>query len=134
MWSGPTILSAVVIIFQLKYHNAEHFAKMLDLSWMLVVSFGFFLVSLHLLIQKRYFGWSFISLVLQYAFAFYAYGFSHYPYLLYPYLTIYDSFTNKTMAIALVIAFIVGLFLLIPSLYLLMKLFLFNKKYVKGQM
>lgn len=134
VWSGPTILSALVIIYQLKHHNVEHYEKMLDLSWMFVVSFVFFLLSLYSLIKKRYFGWSFISLVLQYAFAFYAYGISHYPYLLYPYLTIYDSFTNRTMAVALVIAFIAGLFLLVPSLFLLLKLFLFNKKYVKGQL
>ncbi|MCL6585783.1 MAG: cytochrome d ubiquinol oxidase subunit II [Anoxybacillus sp.] len=133
VWSGPTILSALVIIYQLNHHNVEHYTKMMDVSWMLVVSFLFFILSLYLLIKKRYFGWSFVSLVMQYAFAFYAYGISHYPYLLYPYLTIYDSFTNKTMAIALVIAFIAGLFLLIPSLFLLLKLFLFDKKYVKGQ-
>ncbi|MBB6284514.1 hypothetical protein HNR34_002899 [Geobacillus subterraneus] len=37
------------------------------------------------------------------------------------------------MAIALIVAFIAGLLLLIPSLYLLMRLFLFNKTYVKGK-
>jgi cytochrome d ubiquinol oxidase subunit II len=72
-------------------------------------------------------------LVGQFAFAFFAYGASHYPYLLYPYLTLYDSFTNESMAIALIIAFLAGLGLLIPSLYLLLKLFLFNKEYVQGK-
>lgn len=69
----------------------------------------------------------------QFVFAFFGYGASHYPYLLYPYLTIYDSFTNPAMAISLVVVFIMGLGLLIPSLYLLMRLFLFDKDYVRGK-
>jgi cytochrome d ubiquinol oxidase subunit II len=36
------------------------------------------------------------------------------------------------MGIALVIAFIAGLLLLIPSLILLMRMFLFDAKYVEG--
>ena len=72
-------------------------------------------------------------LIAQFAVAFFAYGIAQYPYLLYPYLTIYDSFTSTQMAIALVIAFVLGLCLLIPSLFLLLKLFLFNKNYVTGK-
>jgi cytochrome d ubiquinol oxidase subunit II len=37
------------------------------------------------------------------------------------------------MAIALIIAFVAGLGLLLPSLYLLLRLFLFNKDYVQGK-
>lgn len=133
-WSGPTILSALLIIYQLQHHNPEHYSNMLNVAWMFVVSFVFFAITIYLLWKKKRYGWAFVSLVMQYAFAFYAYGISHYPYLLYPYLTIYDGFTNKAMAIALIIAFIAGFLLLIPSLYLLLKLFLFNKKYVKGQL
>ncbi|BDG33377.1 cytochrome d ubiquinol oxidase subunit II [Parageobacillus thermoglucosidasius] len=133
-WSGPTILSALLIIYQLRHHNPEHYNNMFNVAWMFVVSFVFFVITIYLLWKKKRYGWAFVSLVLQYAFAFYAYGISHYPYLLYPYLTIYDGFTNKTMAIALIIAFIAGFLLLVPSLYLLLKLFLFNKKYVKGQL
>lgn len=133
-WSGPTILSALFIIYQLRHHNPEHYSNMLNVAWMFVVSFAFFVITIYLLWKRKRYGWAFVSLVIQYALAFYAYGISHYPYLLYPYLTIYDGFTNKTMAIALIIAFIAGFLLLIPSLYLLLKLFLFNKKYVKGQL
>ena len=74
----------------------------------------------------------FVLLILQFATAFYAYGISHYPYLLYPYLSIEDSFTSEAMAIALVVAFIAGFALLIPSLYLVIKLF-FTKDYVSGK-
>ncbi|GAE45705.1 cytochrome d ubiquinol oxidase subunit II [Mesobacillus boroniphilus JCM 21738] len=69
----------------------------------------------------------------QFFVAFFAYGVSHYPYLLYPFISIYDSFTNEAMAIALITAFIAGLGLLLPSLYLLLRLFLFNKDYVQGR-
>ncbi|MBY6270456.1 cytochrome d ubiquinol oxidase subunit II, partial [Parageobacillus thermoglucosidasius] len=101
-WSGPTILSALLIIYQLRHHNPEHYNNMFNVAWMFVVSFVFFVITIYLLWKKKRYGWAFVSLVLQYAFAFYAYGISHYPYLLYPYLTIYDGFTNKTMAIALI--------------------------------
>ncbi len=40
---------------------------------------------------------------------------------------------RQSMAIALIIAFIAGLGLLLPSLYLLFRLFLFDKDYVKGK-
>ncbi|KAF0996203.1 cytochrome d ubiquinol oxidase subunit II [Geobacillus sp. TFV-3] len=133
LWSGPTMLSALLIIYQLRHHNPEHYANLWMVAWMFAVSFLFFALTVWLLWRKRRFGLAFIALLFQYAFAFYAYGISHYPYLLYPYLTIYDGFTNEVMAIALIIAFIAGLFLLIPSLYLLMRLFLFNKAYVKGK-
>ncbi|KFL16579.1 cytochrome D ubiquinol oxidase subunit II [Geobacillus stearothermophilus] len=133
LWSGPTMLSALLIIYQLRYHNPEHYANLWQMAWMLVVSFLFFAATVYWLWKKQRFGWAFIALLFQYAFAFYAYGISHYPYLLYPHLTIYDGFTNETMAMALIVAFIAGFLLLIPSLYLLMRLFLFNKAYVKGK-
>jgi len=58
---------------------------------------------------------------------------SHLPYLLYPYITISDSVTSPQMGVALVIGFIAGLCLLVPSLILLMRLFLFDTKYVQGK-
>jgi cytochrome d ubiquinol oxidase subunit II len=70
--------------------------------------------------------------MLQFALAFYGYGAAHLPYILYPYLTIYDDFTNQAMAVALITAFVSGLLLLIPSLYLLMRLFLFSASYTQG--
>jgi cytochrome d ubiquinol oxidase subunit II len=70
--------------------------------------------------------------MLQFFSAFFGYGKSHLPYLLYPYISIHTGVTNVVMGRALVTAFIAGLCLLIPSLYLLLKLFLFNAKYVKG--
>ncbi len=129
-WSFPAILTAMGIIIEMRWHNESHFEGILSLWWVFALSTVCFLLSLGLLIKRRY-GWSFIFIVLQFAFAFYAYGLSRYPYLLYPYLTIHDGFTNKTMAYSLVVVFILGLLLLIPSLYLVFKLFIMNKPYIK---
>ncbi|AST91370.1 cytochrome D ubiquinol oxidase subunit II [Sutcliffiella cohnii] len=130
IWSFPTLITALGIIIEMKWHNQDHFQGMLNLWWVFALSAIAFAVSLWFLKKARY-GWSFIFVVLQFALAFYAYGVSRYPYLLYPNLTIYDSFTNETMAISLVVVFILGLMLLIPSLYLVFKLFIMNKPYIK---
>ncbi|MFD2671672.1 cytochrome d ubiquinol oxidase subunit II [Marinicrinis sediminis] len=132
-WSMPTIMASLLVFFSIRYHNLEHFRNMLDISWMFVLSFLFFIAALYLLWIRKHLGWAFIFVMLQFAFAFFGYGKSHLPYILYPYLNIQDSFTNETMAISLIVAFILGLCLLIPSLYLLMRLFLFDAKYVQGK-
>ncbi|MGM8213214.1 cytochrome d ubiquinol oxidase subunit II [Virgibacillus sp. W0430] len=133
IWSLPTIITAGGIIYELSFHNEEHFNRMLDLWWVFGLSFLLFVGTVWLLWKKSNYGLAFGLLVGQFAFAFYGYGLSHYPYLLYPHLTLYDSFTNEAMAISLIVAFIAGLALLLPSLYLLLRLFLFNKDYVKGK-
>lgn len=132
-WSVPTILASILVFFALNQHNPVHFENMLGLAWMFILSFVFFLGAVYLIWKEKNFGLSFIFVMLQFATAFYGYGASHLPYLLYPHLTIYDGFTNETMAITLIIVFIAGLFLLIPSLYLLMRLFLFDNAYVQGK-
>ncbi|ALS79390.1 MULTISPECIES: cytochrome d ubiquinol oxidase subunit II [Planococcus] len=133
VWAAPAIVTATGIIYELRGHNPEHYARILDLWWAFALSFLLFAGTVYLIWKKRHYGWAFILLMGQFFTAFFAYGASHYPYLLYPYLTIYDSFTNEAMAIALIIAFIAGLFLLLPSLYLLFRLFLFDKDYVEGK-
>ncbi len=133
IWAGPAIVTATGIIVEMKVHNPEHYERMLDIWWLFALSFVLFAGTVYLLWKRRSYGLAFVLLVGQFALAFLAYGISHYPYLLYRELTIYDSFTTPAMAIALVIAFIAGLGLLLPSLYLLLKLFLFNKEYVQGK-
>jgi cytochrome bd ubiquinol oxidase subunit II len=133
LWAGPAIVTAAGIIVELRSHNPEHFNRLMDLWWMFALSFLLFLGTVYLVWKKRAYGVAFGLLTGQFFIAFFAYGISHYPYLLYPYLSIYDSFTNEAMAIALIIAFIAGLGLLLPSLYLLLRLFLFNKEYVQGK-
>lgn len=133
IWAGPAIITATGIIVEMRAHNPEHYKRLMDLWWLFGLSFVLFAGTVYLIWKRRAYGVAFGLLVGQFAFAFFAYGASHYPYLLYPYLTLYDSFTNQSMAIALIIAFLAGLGLLIPSLYLLLKLFLFNKEYVQGK-
>lgn len=133
IWAGPAIITATGIIVEMRAHNPEHYKRLMDLWWLFGLSFVLFAGTVYLIWKRRAYGVAFGLLVGQFAFAFFAYGASHYPYLLYPYLTLYDSFTNESMAIALIIAFLAGLGLLIPSLYLLLKLFLFNKEYVQGK-
>ncbi|MGM0973537.1 MAG: cytochrome d ubiquinol oxidase subunit II [Bacillota bacterium] len=133
IWALPAIVTATGIIVELRDHNPEHFSRLMDLWWLFGISFILFAGTVYLIWKRRYYGLAFGLLTGQFFVAFFAYGISHYPYLLYPYLTIYDGFTNEAMAIALVIAFIAGLGLLLPSLYLLLRLFLFNKDYVQGK-
>jgi len=132
-WSAPLILTAVGIIVELRSHNPEHYGRLMDLWWLFGLSFVLFVGTVYFIWKRRFYSIAVGLLISQFLLAFFAYGISHYPYLLYPFLTIYDGFTNKAMAISLIIAFIAGLLLLIPSLILLLRLFLFNKNYVEGK-
>ncbi|EGL82333.1 cytochrome d ubiquinol oxidase subunit II [Caldalkalibacillus thermarum TA2.A1] len=133
IWALPTIVTAMGIVYELRNHNPDHFASLLNLWWMFAISLLFFVASVWLIWQKKYYGTAFLLLVGQFAFAFYAYGISKYPYLLYPYLTVYDGATNEAMAIALIVAFVAGLCLLVPSLYLLLRFFVLDDQYVAGK-
>ncbi|MBM7568173.1 cytochrome d ubiquinol oxidase subunit II [Paenibacillus sacheonensis] len=132
-WSGPTILCSLLVFFAIRGHNPVHFDQMKHYAWMFVLSFACFLVAIYFLWTRRRLGVAFVFVMLQFGFAFFGYGAGHMPYVLYPYLTIHDNFTSEPMAIALIAVFILGLLLLIPSLYLLMRLFLFDTKYVQGK-
>ncbi|KIL47547.1 cytochrome d ubiquinol oxidase subunit II [Jeotgalibacillus campisalis] len=132
-WSAPTILASFLVFLSLQQHNPEHFEKALDLWWMFGLSFVFFLIATILVYMKKNYGIAFISVMLQFFFAFFGYGASHLPYIVYPYVTITGSVVNETMGTALIVVFIAGLLLLIPSLFLLMRLFLFDADYVKGK-
>lgn len=132
-WSGPTILCSLLVFFAIRNHNPVHFERMEHYAWLFVLSFACFLVAVYHVWTRKRLGIAFIFVVLQFGFAFFGYGAGHMPYVLYPYLTIHDNFTSEPMAIALISVFILGLLLLIPSLYLLMRLFLFDTKYVQGK-
>ncbi|TGB05084.1 cytochrome d ubiquinol oxidase subunit II [Halobacillus salinus] len=131
-WSSPTIIASLTTFIALSQQNMEHFERALDLWWVFGISVGFFMVAVFLVYQGKYYGWAFISVMFQFFFAFFGYGASHLPYILKPYITITSAVTNETMAISLIIAFLAGLCLLVPSLILLMRMFLFDADYVKG--
>lgn len=132
-WAGPTILMGLIVFMLLSQRNMTQFNNMVDLWWAFAISAAAFLWAVYLVWQKRSYGKAFLLVTIQYFTAFFAYGSAHLPYLLYPHLTIYDGFTNESMALALIIAFIGGLFMLVPSLYFLMRLFLFDPEYVQGK-
>lgn len=132
IWSVPLIITAGGIVYELSFHNQEHFGRIVDMGWLFSLSSLLWLATAGLIWLRKNYGLAVWLMIGQFALAFYGYGASHYPYLLYPYLTIYEGFTNTAMAISLVVVFILGFVLLIPSLYLLVKLFLFDKNYLKG--
>jgi cytochrome d ubiquinol oxidase subunit II len=131
--SLPTLFGSFLVFFTLRTHNPYHFDRMLDMSWMFLLSLAAFLIALGLIVSKKRYGLAFVMVMLQFFFAFFGYGRSHLPYLLYPYLTVEVGVTSEAMGTVLIIAFVAGLLLLIPSLYLLMRLFLFNADYVQGK-
>ncbi|RLQ95919.1 cytochrome d ubiquinol oxidase subunit II [Falsibacillus albus] len=132
-WSPPTILASFLVFVSLREHNPEHFRQTLQVWWMFGLSLVFFFIASYFIYKKKNYGIAFISVMLQFFTAFFGYGISHLPYILYPFVTIHESVTNETMGTALVVVFIAGLLLLIPSLYLLMRLFLFDADYVQGK-
>ncbi|PAV28242.1 cytochrome D ubiquinol oxidase subunit II [Virgibacillus profundi] len=132
-WATPTIIASLTTFIALGEHNRRHYSNMMDLWWVFGLSVGFFMIALALIYIGRYYGLAFISVMLQFFFAFFGYGASHLPYILDPYITIYEGATHESTGIALIVVFIAGLFLLIPSLIFLMKLFLFDADYVKGK-
>ncbi|WP_059169980.1 cytochrome d ubiquinol oxidase subunit II [Bacillus sp. FJAT-27445] len=132
-WSLPCILASLLVFASLRAHNGRHFSNAMDIWWVFGLSFLCFLAAAFLIYRKKMLGWAFILVMLQFFFAFFGYGASHLPYILDPFITIHTAVTNEAMGTALVIAFIAGLFLLVPSLALLMKLFLFDADYVRGK-
>ena len=132
-WSIPTIIASLTTFIALSRHNPRHYNNMIDLWWMFGLSVACFMIALLCIYFKRNYGMAFIAVMLQFFFAFFGYGKAHLPYLLDPYITIHEGSTHEAMGLALVIAFIAGLLLLIPSLILIMKMFLFDADYVKGK-
>ncbi|WP_046175185.1 cytochrome d ubiquinol oxidase subunit II [Domibacillus indicus] len=133
-WSMPTIVASLLAFISLQMHNPEHYSKAVTEYWWMfglsLLCFG--AASWFIYIGKRY-GAAFIMVMLQFFFAFFGYGASHLPYILYPYISFRENVTSDAMAAALVVVFILGLCLLIPSLVLVMRLFLFDTDYVKGK-
>ncbi|MCM3739638.1 cytochrome d ubiquinol oxidase subunit II [Oceanobacillus luteolus] len=131
-WAVPLIVAASGIIIELYSHNRALFDGIMNLWYMFAISFVLWALTVWFIWKRRNYTTAVWLLIGQFAFAFYGYGIAHYPYLLYPHLSIYEGFTNQAMAISLVVVFVLGLALLIPSLYLLVRLFLFDKDYIQG--
>ncbi len=90
-WSVPTVMMSGLVFAGLQAHNPEHFNNMLDISWMFLLSLICFFIAVSLIFIKRYYGLSFLFVLMQFAFAFFGYGLSHLPYLLYPYIKLSET-------------------------------------------
>lgn len=132
IWTIPTLVITQFTFLGLREHNYEHFVSAQNYWYLFGLSLLAMIVAVYLVIRRRNYGTAFIMIMFQYGFAFYGYGISKLPYILYPYININDSVVNENMAFALTVVFVLGLLLLIPSLFLLVRLFLFDKDYVKG--
>ncbi|HET7627882.1 MAG TPA: cytochrome d ubiquinol oxidase subunit II [Bacillales bacterium] len=132
-WSLPTILASVLVFIAMEQHNFTHFQNMLNQSYWFLLSLLFFLLAVWLIFSERHYGTAFFFVMLQFFFAFFGYGATHLPFILYPYIKLDSALTLPAMSEALMIAFVLGLVLLIPSLVLLMRLFVFDAEYVKGK-
>lgn len=132
IWTLPTLVITQFTFLGLRDHNYEHFAAAQDYWYLFGLSLLAMIIAVFLIWKRRNYGTAFIMIMLQYGFAFYGYGISKLPYILYPYVNINDAVVNENMAFALTVVFVLGLLLLIPSIFLLVRLFLFDKDYVKG--
>ncbi|AVP36755.1 cytochrome d ubiquinol oxidase subunit II [Staphylococcus felis] len=134
MWGAPMIAIALFVFLSLRVQNKGHFeSAVYDYGWLFVLSIIAFIIAGLLTYFKKAHGIAFLFVVIQMGTAFFGYGLSKLPYILYPYVKINDAVTNDSMAIVLIIAFICGLLLLLPSLYLMLKLFVLDKDYVRGR-
>lgn len=133
IWTLPMLFISQFVFLGLREHNYEHFLRAQDYWYLFGLSLASMGVAVFLIWRKRAFGLAFIMIMLQFAFAFYGYGISKLPYILYPYVDINTAVVNESMAFSLTVVFILGLLLLVPSLVLLMRLFLFDKEYVQGK-
>lgn len=134
MWGAPMIIMSLFVFLSLRIQNEAHFmSAVFDYGWLFIISFIAFAIAGVLTLLKKAHGIAFIFVIIQMGTAFFGYGLSKLPYILYPYVHIDDAVTNDSMALVLTIAFIGGLLLLLPSLFFILKLFVFDKDYVRGK-
>ncbi|RIP29379.1 cytochrome d ubiquinol oxidase subunit II, partial [Staphylococcus gallinarum] len=134
IWGPPMIAISLFVFLSLRLQNEAHFINAVsNYWWIFLLSFIRFIGAMVFTLMKKGHGYASILVILQMVFAFFGYGASKLPYLLYPFIRINEHVVNSSIAIALIIAFILGLLLLIPSLILILRLFVFDKKYVEGK-
>lgn len=133
-WGPPMALVSLFAFITLRSQNKEHFdIAVSQYWWLFLISIICLIAAWVLTIMKKSPGTAFMLVILQMATAIGGYGISRWPYILYPYINGNVNKTDDPMALALTIAAVCGLLLLIPSLILLMRLFIFSKDYVEGK-
>jgi cytochrome d ubiquinol oxidase subunit II len=71
-------------------------------------------------------GLAFFLAALQYFFAFFGYGLSHLPYLIYPFVKLKSVSGLHGIDAGILMAVVMGMALLLPSVILVLRLFIFN--------
>ncbi|MBI5976038.1 cytochrome d ubiquinol oxidase subunit II [Staphylococcus canis] len=134
LWGAPMIIISLFVFLSLRIQNKAHFeSAVFDYGWLFIISLIAFMIAGVLTFLKKAHGVAFIFVIIQMGTAFFGYGLSKLPYILYPYVKLNHAVTNDSMALFLVIAFVFGLILLLPSLYFLLRLFVLDKDYVRGR-
>src|SRR5699024_1575428 len=134
IWALPMFIICQFVFLSLRQNNERHFTNAIENYWLLfALIMVFFIIAVVLIYLKKAHGFAFTMILLQFGTAFFGYGLSKLPYILEPYINIDKAVVNEQMALMLVIAFILGLLLLVPSLILLLRLFIFDADYVKGK-
>lgn len=108
-WCVPTLLASALVFVALQRHNPDHFNRILDISWMFLLSLVSYLVAVSLVFLKRHYGLAFFFVLCQFFFAFYGYGWSHLPYILYPYIEIHPSISLGTGIVVFMMAMILSI-------------------------
>ena len=115
-WSVPTLLASALVFVALQRHNPAHFNRILDISWIFLLSLVSFLVAVTFVFIKRHYVWAFFFVLCQFFFAFYGYGWSHLPYILYPYIEIHPFGLHRTGHIVFLLSLILSI--VVPTLVL----------------
>lgn len=131
-WSGATLLASSLVFLALQQHNPEHFLNSLNYAWLFLLSLLCLLVAVTLVFRKRRLGLAFFLAALQYFFAFFGYGLSHLPYLIYPFIKLKSVSGLHGIDAGILMAVVMGLALLLPSVILVLRLFIFNSVIKKG--
>lgn len=82
-WSMPTVLASIFVFIGLENQNPAHFLKVLDYSWMFLLSLTCLFFAVLFVFLKRWYVFSFILVMAQYFFALAGYTQSHLPYIIY---------------------------------------------------
>jgi cytochrome bd ubiquinol oxidase subunit II len=119
-WCVPTLLASALVFVALQRHNPDHFSRILDISWMFLLSLVSYLIAVSLVFMKRHYALAFFFVLCQFFFAFYGYGWSHLPYILYPYIEIHPFISLGMGTVVFILTYILSIG--IPSLLLRLRM------------
>ncbi|MGV3488885.1 MAG: cytochrome d ubiquinol oxidase subunit II [Tuberibacillus sp.] len=108
-WCVPTLLASALVFVALQRHNPEHFNRILDLSWLFLLSLVSYFIAVTLVFVNRHYALAFFFVLCQFFFAFYGYGWSHLPYILYPYIEVHPFNSWKIGALSSMLALLLSL-------------------------